>query len=199
MGDRARPSPSSPSGRHSDGHLQVSEGRTVEIHRNWEQKKEIMRHIDSKTLFRRNTAVGGIAYQLSRGLGKLALAVAILGFLSFCAVMIGSVVRWGFWPTVAEISYETVGQSSIPEDIAERLDDCLVNAVASQPQGRLRTLLLKDLNNECGYSVTQAWLKIYAGDKGVANALDEVASGQAIGEIAKDAHFAVIIARAQPR
>jgi hypothetical protein len=125
-----------------------------------------------------------------------ALAVSILFLFGFGFVTIQSAVKWGFWPALAEMSYEFVGRSS---DVGERLDDCLVKAVASQPLGRLRTLLLNDLNTECGYIITATWLALYADDKGPEEVLDEVAAGHAINEIANDAHFAPIIARAQPR
>jgi hypothetical protein len=58
---------------------------------------------------------------------------------------------------------------------------------------------LNDLNTECAYSITAAWLTLYAEDKGPEEVLDEVAAGHAINKIADDAQFAPIIARAQPR
>jgi hypothetical protein len=78
------------------------------------------------------------------------------------------------------------------------MDDCLVNAVAKQPFGRLRKLLLDDLTAACGYRITAAYLGLHAKDKYLAVAMDEITTGEAMNDFVLR-YGAPIIARAQPR
>jgi hypothetical protein len=142
---------------------------------------------------------GGIIHRMGLAVGWLVgVALAVVA-AAFVLVSIQSVWNWGFLPTLAEMHDDFL--LSNPPSATETehrllaVDDCLVKAVAKQPPGRLRRLLLNDLFADCQYSVTAAWLAIHPNDKEAA--MGDVVSGVAINEIAR--RYSAIIARAQPR
>jgi hypothetical protein len=111
---------------------------------------------------------------------------------------IQGVWNWGFLPTVAEMHDEFFSDPPSAVETERRLraaDDCLVKAVAKQPPGRLRKLLLDDLFADCEYTITAAWLALHPRDR--QRAMEDIASGIAMNEIAD--RYPAIISRAQPR